>query len=81
MEMPIKIDEDIRQRTTKCKHDFACLSDERHDLCKVTSSIASKVVLTDCGNRLPCDYCILFGTSSAVCTCPVRNELYNRFGI
>jgi hypothetical protein len=81
VEMPIKIGEDIRQQTTKCKYDFACLSDERHDLCKVTSSVASKVVLTDCVDRLPCAYCILFGASLAVCTCPVRNELYNRFGI
>jgi hypothetical protein len=81
VEMPIKIGEDIRQQTTKCKHEFACLSDEQYDLCKVIASIASKVILTDCVDRLPCDYCIRFGTSLAVCTCPVRNELHNWFGI
>jgi len=79
--MPIKIDEDIQRQTTKCTKDFGCLSNEGHELCKVISSIASKVVLTDCADRLPCAYCIRFGTSLAVCTCPVRNELFNRFGM
>ncbi len=75
----IEINENILKATTKCKHGFSCLSGKK-DVCKVELSVDNKIHFIVCLDNLPCSYRIPFGYSY-VCTCPVRKELYNRYGI
>ncbi len=75
----IKIDNDIVQKTTKCRENFSCLSGKT-PLCKVECCIENKVLFIKCISNEPCDYRVSFG-HSYVCVCPVRIELYNRYKI
>ncbi len=75
----IKINEEILKNTTRCKKDYSCLSGER-SLCMIELSVDGKIHFIRCVNNEPCSYRVPFGYSF-VCTCPVRKELHNRYGI
>jgi hypothetical protein len=76
------ISNDILGQTTECEHDFVCLNDNSAPLCAVRSvSPNENVLYTFCSANSPCPYCKTIGPAEGVCTCPVRNELYKRYGI
>ena len=77
--MNIKVDDNIKQETTKCKKNFSCLSGET-PICSVELSIENKILFIKCVSKEPCSYRVPFGYSD-VCICPVRKELYNRYKI
>jgi hypothetical protein len=81
--MDIEISDDILKRTTKCNHDFSCLSGGPAPVCKVEEAIGTLAALTNCEGKVYCDYCIPYGMAdtSSFCTCPVRIELYRRYKI
>jgi hypothetical protein len=76
--MNIKVDDNIKQETTKCKKKFSCLSGETP--CSVELCIDNKIHFIKCVSKEPCSYKVPFGYSD-VCTCPVRKELYNNYKI
>jgi hypothetical protein len=73
--MNIKIDDNIIQKTTKCRRNFSCLSGET-TLCKV-EEIMGDVIFIKCMDSNSCEYRFYFGYSQ-ICNCPVRKELYKR---
>ncbi len=77
--MNIKVDDNIIQKTTKCRKNFSCLSGE-NPFCTVESCIEKEIHFIKCFSNEPCNYRVHFGYSY-VCICPVRKELYNRYKI
>lgn len=76
--MNIKIDDDIIQKTTKCRKNFSCLSGET-PLCKVDECMGGAIFIK-CKEQNPCEYRAYFGYSQ-ICCCPIRKELYHRYKI
>jgi hypothetical protein len=74
-----KVDDNIQQKTTKCRKNFFCLSGET-PLCSVELCIENNIHFVKCISNEPCSYRVPFGYSY-VCTCPVRKELYNNYNI
>jgi hypothetical protein len=81
--MAIILSDDVLTQTTKCEMDFACLSNRTDHLCKVERLIgfgSKPVLFLRQGEEPYCHYNFGFGTS-IICSCPVRLELYKRYGI
>jgi hypothetical protein len=79
--MSIEISEVTIARETKCKNAFSCLSGMAPDVCEVGQALGGGLVLFVKKNTSYfCPYAGRFGTSY-VCSCPVRRELYSRYGI
>ena len=67
-------------RTSKCHRDLRCLTCEAVPLCAVTRYIPRKVVFVENEGLRRCEYRMPFGYGF-VCWCPVREELYTRYGV
>jgi hypothetical protein len=74
-----KIPEEIRLCTTECTKEYACLSNENHELCPVIKNIEGKIHFIQCIVSRECNYKNSLGDSIYTCTCPVRKEIYNRY--
>lgn len=86
--MPYKVDEEILKLATRCGRNFMCLSDDSPDICGVLRAVGTQLVITNCTEHCAmCRYCLPFnpvesqGKTESFCTCPVRIELYKRYGI
>ena len=78
--MRYKIDDSIVERATKCGKDNACLKDAKHSLCPVERlAKASEVLFVCTDGRDPCNLRVPFGQGN-VCACPVRIEIFKRYG-
>jgi len=80
--MKIEVNENVIDKTTHCDHDFLCLSDEWKQCGIVKALIADNLLYVDFdwGQRRNCSYMVSFG-SGYYCTCPIRIEIYKRYGI
>ena len=76
----MQIKDDILQRTTKCTHDFSCLSGDKQRVCKVIGIIGFDMKAIKRKLEIDCTYCLSYGNGS-LCLCPTRNEIYNRYRI
>ncbi len=77
----IAIAEDTIKSTAKCKKDFSCLEYNDHKLCKVLYSLHDNVFFIECLEWKPCAYREKFGSSSYICNCPIRKEIYKKYKI
>jgi hypothetical protein len=76
----IKIDEEIIKRTTNCELNFSCLSGDKTCMCKVKYFIGFDLLEINPKIVNDCRYHLSFGNTN-FCTCPTRNEIYNRYNI
>lgn len=77
----MQISEDILKETTECKRNFICLNSlDTVKTCKVISCINNKVHFVECANYYICPYLMPFG-NSFICNCPVRKEIFNKYGV
>ena len=82
-----KINEETLKQTTKCIHNFACLKQtllpdkKLPPRCFSIRTSERRIVRTMCAMKTACPYCEPLGLGEGICTCPVRNELYRRYGI
>ncbi len=67
-------------KTTLCQQGFACTLGSTETICEVRELVLGEVLLIACAAKLPCKYSESFG-SWAICTCPTRKEIHDRFGI
>lgn len=75
------VSNDVLSQTTKCEHDFVCLNDNAAHVCAVRSvSPEGNVLHTFCPANSFCPYCKTIGPVEGICMCPVRNEIYKRYG-
>jgi hypothetical protein len=85
--MHITVPETIVKQTTKCKYEFACLdqtlplNEKLPPRCFSIRTSDPGIVRTMCPMKTACPYCQPLGLGEGICTCPVRKELYKRYGI
>ena len=81
--MKVEIDEHVINNTIKCLWDYACLSnnnDNNHKICEINNKEYSGVVFIKYREEIKeCNYSERFGSSSYLCTCPVRKEIYRKY--
>jgi hypothetical protein len=78
--MDIRISDDVIEQATKCGRVFSCLSGSLEGSCKVRKYVADEVLLVDNGRGEACAYLRVLGRSQ-MCLCPVRKEIYRRYGV
>lgn len=76
---PIPMPQAILDGAAACPHKYACLSAKTRHVCKVVDTTRISVFVKSDGR--PCPFRHSFGVSHKLCTCPVRYELYARYGI
>ena len=80
--MSYEVDEDTIKRAVNCARDQVCLSGEEELRCQpsdVMSGSSAEVALLQCPEDEGCAYCLSFGHTS-ICQCPVRIEIFKRYG-
>ena len=85
--MMLNISDDALSRTVKCPSNFYCLNDKRHAMCSEAKPLCrvnyyigkTDLVVTYPGNE-DCPYKVNFG-KRYICSCPVRQEIYQRYHI
>ncbi len=80
IENKLEISEDTLKNASECQKKSSCLFGEQKDLCKIEKHITNNLIYVKCLNKEYCNFQISFG-SFYVCSCPVRKEIYNRYGI
>ena len=78
--MRIEIDDAIITAATRCSDSFSCMSGDLSHLCKVEDCIAEDIHFVRCVDEPSCNYKIPFA-KEYVCTCPVRQEIFNCYRI
>ena len=76
----LEIDKSTLHNTTNCIFDFTCLIGDKSCLCEVVASKEKDVVEIKSYPPIACRYCISL-ENVIYCTCPTRNEIYNRYKI
>ena len=77
--MPLQVSDKTRQRTEKCWREFVCLSDSENGPCAVRSCVRGVLFVTR-RTTAYCPYDVAFGFSH-ICSCPTRQEVYDRYGV
>jgi hypothetical protein len=76
--MPRQVSDEILAKT-KCPSSFKCLNDENLKICTADMCLNGICLLKEASHNI-CTYRLGFGYSY-ICVCPVRAELYKRYGI
>jgi hypothetical protein len=76
----MKIDREVREATHNCHTDFSCLMKEGYAVCKAESLIGKTVLFIKREYGRECSHRIIYG-NSVICSCPVRKEIFTRYGI
>ena len=74
----LEVSEKTRQKTDKCWRGFACLSNATNGVCAVRDQVGD-VLFVEKTRQAYCPYDVTFGYSH-ICSCPVRHELFERYG-
>ena len=75
--MKFEISEEILQSATKCWRGFTCLSESHNGMCPVRQWVGD-VLFVEKTRQEYCPYDVTFGYSH-ICTCPVRQEIWDRY--
>ncbi len=79
--MSVFIDDEILKKTTHCRNNFACLTDEPLGVCGVVRDYHRGIIVTLCGKKRQCHYCTCLKDKEGICTCPTRVELFRRYKV
>ena len=74
-----QIDSEIIEQANECDRNFECLAEKNQPSCKISYCVSESVHFLKKLNR-NCPYHVDFGCCP-VCTCPVRKEIYNKYGV
>jgi hypothetical protein len=78
--MKIEIDDKIVGKVKRCKKEFGCLKNEKHACCAVVGCIKKNVHFIKNSDDQNCSFNVAFG-HLFMCTCPIRKEIFNKYGI
>lgn len=78
--MKIEIPLDIIQKASRCTKNLRCLSGNEADICKVVFYMKDDMNFVKCHGEMDCQYLELHN-KTAICNCPVREEIYLRYKI
>jgi len=73
------VSQEARQKVDKCRQGLACLSKRESPRCPVRSTVRGVLFVKNIAAD-HCPYGMSFGYSH-ICTCPVRWEIYDRYGV
>ena len=73
------VDQTLIEQATQCNLSHACLSESEYIPCEIDYTIDDKAHFVKCLVRDDCRYKQSFGFS-IICTCPVRLEIFKKFG-
>ena len=76
--MKYEINDAIIQTATQCENNHACLEGTT-PLCSVEHCLMHRIHYIKCLQEEPCPYKHMMNKST-ICTCPVRKEIFNRYG-
>ena len=77
----LKVSEKALEQTTECGKYHACLAGHIYRICKVKTLAGSdRLLCNSVTKEFSCNYSQRF-RKSHVCLCPVRKELFSRYGI
>ena len=76
----MEVSKETLEKTTNCKKSFDCLYNDKHIFCKAENCVSNEVLFVKCLYEDACEYRIPFG-QSFVCNCPIRKEIFNKYGI
>jgi hypothetical protein len=79
--MEIQVDLRIAAQARRCKKQLVCLSGDLESLCKVKDIAPDVLYLVEDTDKQKCGYQVRFGRDAVVCLCPVRREIYKRYGM
>ena len=68
------------KKTTECEKGFVCLSHKIDSVCSIEESRDNMRLFVKAPADIECVYKIPFG-GSFFCACPMRTELYQRYGV
>jgi hypothetical protein len=74
----LEIDDDVVKKTMVCHNKFACLSGQP-PCCTIERYVGEGVFFIK-DSSCDCLYKIPFGFSNGLCACPVRREIFRRYG-
>lgn len=78
--MLTQVEEQTLNRTVRCEKNYDCLKSKKHICCKVESCVNNAVHFISCIDNINCSYKMSFG-DSFICTCSVRKEKFNKYGV
>ena len=78
--MKRKVSPGTIQRAEACCCDHACLSSAGSSICRAQGQKYGSTVLIECLDERDCPYKRRYLTLT-ICTCPVREELYDKHGV
>ncbi len=78
--MQFEIAQDILDSAKHCQKEFACLNGGTDDICAIGTPVGSEVCFVERPKGLTCRYGDYYGYHKAICTCPVRKEIWKRYG-
>ena len=81
MQPPYHVSEEALKKTDKCPNSFSCLNSMPPSPCQVGRALSDSFLFVKTKGAAACPYCIDFGFSSHVCSCPVRNEIFRSYGV
>ena len=80
--IPVRFDIDpgTVKKAEQCPWEHACLSDSYHNRCKVIEHLHDSVIFVECDDEKECPY-MKKHLSLCICICPVREEIYRKYGV
>ena len=76
--MEIEIGQETKN-LTDCRKGFSCLSEKTRKLCKINYCVEDTFYFIE-NNETNCNYKFNYGYAT-MCRCPIRKELYTKYGI
>lgn len=77
--MRLQISDAVIKSASRCDKGRACIQSAGHVYCSVAHCVMHRIHFVECLNEKPCPYKTAV-ERAAVCTCPVRKEVFNRYG-
>jgi hypothetical protein len=77
--MKYEIDDETFNTVKQCDKSFECLSDDATCLCEVEKCVNRVIFTYECKDGKYCHFQQDYG-DKLFCTCPVRKEIYNKYG-
>jgi hypothetical protein len=80
LSVKIAVSANVIERTTRCQRQFSCLSGAVESLCEVEYVVVGELYCLKRTSWRGCSYERRFG-DTFLCICPVRQEIYDRYGV
>jgi hypothetical protein len=78
--MQFEIAQDILDSAKHCQKEFACLTNGTGSICAINIPVGSEVCFVERSKGKACRYADDYGYHRTICTCPVRKEIWKRYG-